>query len=188
MVRDLLGPGSSGIETQYLTHGVTVRLCAAHRRLQFQQGRAARAMIRSPRVGVASGGHPDPTALESTCGPRTADQIRTGDGRSAGELHMAVPARRGRDAICRRRRSPRRDRRRAEPIDRRCDASVVSHPAPLVRRRQVVWTVSPPHGCATPTHPPADGTSRWRTGGEPDRASMSRPGRAGIAEPIRGPC
>ena len=120
-----------------MTHNWHASVCSA------QQSGAGRAIDRSPRVGVASGGHPDPTALESTFGPRTAHQIRTGDGRSAGELHMAVPARRGRDAVCRRRRSPRRDRRRAEPIDRRCDAGVVPHPAPLVRRRQVVWTVQP---------------------------------------------
>ncbi len=94
MVRDLLGPGSSGIETQYLTHGVTVRLCAADRRLQFQPGRAGRAMIDHLASAWRAGGT-QTTALESTCGPRTADQIRTGDGRSAGELHCATRSRRG---------------------------------------------------------------------------------------------
>ena len=184
MVRDLLGPGSSGIETQYLTHGVTVRLCAADRRLQFQPGRAGRAMIDHLASAWRAGG--TQTRRRWRALADHARRIRSAP--VTGDLPGSYTARRGRDAVCRRRRSPRRDRRRAEPIDRRCDVSVVSHPAPLVRRRQVVWTVSPPHGCATPTHPPADGTSRWRTGGEPDRASMSRPGRAGIAEPIRGPC
>ena len=182
------GPGSGGIETQYLTHGVTVRLCAAHRTLQFQQSGAGRAMIDHLASAWRAGG----TQTRRRWRALADHERRIRSAPATGDLPGSYTWPYLRDEV--ETRFAAGEDPRVVIADVRSRSIVVAMlPSYRTLRRWFAegrWfgRSSPPHDCATPTHPHADGISRWRTGGEPDCASRSRPGRAGIAEPIRGPC